>query len=315
MPFTMSARLACVAQHTYKIEGSTNNLAVTGSADLLNSACVGYLGTVAARESVGHGIDAALVGVIEEGVVVGVRGTLSPDSETRQPLEILADWMNDMGVVLTPGTFETYPFPGNVHGKFEASFCRLWDEVSALVAQRATDAPKRIYITGHSKGGAMCALFAWALSHQFPDHKIIVRAFAPARVGGGEFANAYNARIKNHVRFEFDDDPVPHLPIRTALAVAVGFDEKWAKLLTRVDPGYDDVGKLCYINENLSLRIPPPDFMEWRLQRLRARLSGNPIQAFKGLVRMLGCHAMKPGYSGAHYHTLPVGFADDLPPV
>ena len=51
------------------------------------------------------------------------------------------------------------------------------------------------------------------------------------------------------------------------------------------------------------------------LLRLRARVSGNPVQALQGIIQMLKCHSMAPGYRDAHYHTLPAGFADDRPPI
>ena len=321
----MTLRLASAAEHAYQIRGTTGDLRYTGLTTKPDPADVGYQGSVEAVQSVPEGIDAALVGRIAEGVVVAIRGTLSPDDSRWSRTARIADWTNNVGVELVPATYggaprpgEAQPFPGKVHELFAASFNRLWGAVLTSVERKIAGAPPRIYVTGHSKGGAIAAPFAYALAKTYPEHKIIVRTFAPARSVDVTFAAAYNALVPNHIRYEFNNDPVPHLPIETSALVGVledlhlptGLGQEW----TRVDPGYGSVGKLCYIDEHGRCATEPEVRNEDRLRRLvqfaATHLIG-PKTIFDDHPLWSGYTTYNPALPGG----MPPGMPPDVPPV
>ena len=108
-------------------------------------------------------IDACLVGTIPDGgVVVAFRGTLPPGHVS---LQVLLDWINDATArpVSAPG------MPGEVHEGFLGSLDALWDrllpEVKAKLAQAGSAA--KLYITGHSKGGAVAPLCGWLYAGKY----------------------------------------------------------------------------------------------------------------------------------------------------
>jgi hypothetical protein len=67
----------------------------------------------------------------------------------------------------------------------------------------------QLWITGHSKGGAIAALAAVRLQAEGVTPRIVT--FGAPKVGDEDFAAAYDARF-THTRYEYADDIVPHLP-------------------------------------------------------------------------------------------------------
>ncbi|MBE6049463.1 MAG: lipase family protein [Clostridium sp.] len=84
---------------------------------------------------------------------------------------------------------------------------------------------KKIYITGHSKGGAMAFLMACKVVMEGLPKPLVVTFGAP-RVGDYEFATKYNIET---YRYESFTDAVPHLPFTR--------DEKI--LISRLSPVYE----------------------------------------------------------------------------
>ncbi len=99
-------------------------------------------------------------------------------------------------------------FPGLVH----YGFCRAVDAVYPAVRSMLSSYPRdwRIWVTGHSLGGAMASL----VSHRLASEGFPIRAvytFGSPRAGDRKFRDAY--RLPNY-RFVNDNDLVPHLPLR-----------------------------------------------------------------------------------------------------
>ncbi len=73
--------------------------------------------------------------------------------------------------------------------------------------------PRIVYVTGHSKGGAMASLFGLrlrdALKKEVPDASVVIYTYGSPRVATEEFAANYN--VENHAYVAFAD-AVPHLP-------------------------------------------------------------------------------------------------------
>jgi pimeloyl-ACP methyl ester carboxylesterase len=151
-------------------------------------------------------IDACLVGENPDGVIVAFRGTLPPSWQSQASV---LDWLQDL--LCEP---ESRPgLPGEVHTGF-------YDATSAIVAAIAGEVlrlnptgSKKVYVTGHSLGGAMASIGAWIMQAQPYDISIArVVTFASPKPGDGAFQAAYQKVFTNHVRYENYDDLVPLLP-------------------------------------------------------------------------------------------------------
>ena len=84
----------------------------------------------------------------------------------------------------------------------------MWSDLS-----RSVPVGKPVYFTGHSKGGALANLAAarWA-SENAGKTPPIVTTFAAAKPGDAHFQAAYDKLVPHSLRYEYQDDIVPHLP-------------------------------------------------------------------------------------------------------
>jgi hypothetical protein len=188
-------------------------------------------------------VDAALVGTTADGVVLAFRGTLPID----QPgLDTLLDWFNDFCVLPVSGA----GLPGHVHEGFLRSLENLWGRVRQEVKDQSIAAGPGapVLVTGHSKGGGLAPLAAWRLTAG-EGHSARVVTFAAPRPGNADFADAYNSARIPHVRYEYADDVVPHLPpiglFAKVLRVLAARDPRFGKFTTL---GYESVGTLRFID-------------------------------------------------------------------
>lgn len=175
---------------------------------------------VVRREAViGHRtIDLALVGRVAEGVVVAFRGTLPPFFGGRHDgWEVLLDWLNDSLSVCV----EAPEYGGGVHLGFAHSARRLWEDVdgtpgvrSAIQIMLDRGASRHLFVTGHSKGGAVANLTAYRAAQldEWCDMPVSVATIAAARAGNAAFARAYAETRIACLRYEIPSDLVPHLP-------------------------------------------------------------------------------------------------------
>jgi len=260
---------------------------------------VGYTGAPVGVIA-GEGIDAGLVASVPEGVIISIRGT-TPPFEGAPPLKVIKDWAQNTGALLTAAGGHPPGFPGKIHFGFYQSFSKLWTELQPVVKAQVTAHPKKaIFVTGHSKGGAVCPLIAWRLHKDFGDtHSIKVRTFAAPRCGDGAFALAYNAAVPDHVRYEFDDDIVPHLPVATALASAIGFSAPAAGFISMIDPGYGEIGELGYIKANGTISGATTGLEASRFASLTSLLVSG-----LGPATIVACHGISKstdGYVKAQY--------------
>jgi len=157
-------------------------------------------------------IDHALVGRVAEGIVVAFRGTLPPFVEDDHgPGEVARDWINNAEFLSRENTV----YPGRVHAGFAGSVERLWGQVApAIHGLIRPGGPNRLYVTGHSKGGALANLAAWrALGIAGLEGPIRVLTIAAARCGNEDFRTAYQAHGGISCRrYESAADVVPLVP-------------------------------------------------------------------------------------------------------
>lgn len=176
------------------------------------------------------GIDACYFGETEEIAILAFRGTLPPslDVGVQEFLRILLDWLNDAKLVQVPGK----NLPGLVHQGFLSSLDNLWPGIDNFkIAESIQN--KKLYITGHSKGGGLTYLAAMRLLSAKGIKPAGVYSYAAPRVGNAEFALSYDANLKALTqRYEFQDDIVPHLPPHTGswLSALRGAEKAAAKL-------------------------------------------------------------------------------------
>ena len=74
------------------------------------------------------------------------------------------------------------------------------------------DAPPRIYVTGHSLGGALACLAAVELAKQIPEAEITCYTFGAPRVGNRAFAKYAEFKVPDTWAVVRLEDPVPRIP-------------------------------------------------------------------------------------------------------
>ncbi|KXZ45674.1 hypothetical protein GPECTOR_52g71 [Gonium pectorale] len=103
-----------------------------------------------------------------------------------------------------------------VHGGFHFSYDSVRDTVFGLLDEmRATrPGPWRVYVTGHSLGGALATLAAYELAERrLPaDPPVVMYTYGAPRVGNKAFAEAFNALVPDAFRCTNDKDVVPRVP-------------------------------------------------------------------------------------------------------
>lgn len=150
-------------------------------------------------------VHAAIVGYSKAGIIVSCRGT-----EENMP-GILIDWMNNF----VSGQVSFAPFGnGMVHKGFLNAVTGIMDNVlqcvkDLLIKDNIRNTPQKIYVTGHSKGGAMASLMAKILRN-YLNSEIIVYTFGAPRVGDETFKENYDIL---HYRYESFLDAVCHLSL------------------------------------------------------------------------------------------------------
>jgi hypothetical protein len=147
-------------------------------------------------------INACLVGKNANGIIVAFRGTIPPGDP-----DYIPDWLEDFFEVPTT----CGALPGQVHSGFCHDIHSIIEPIIAAV-QSFNPAPGTpVYVTGHSKGGALASLGAYLLSAAGIAVKQVV-TFASPRTGDPEFQAGYQKVIPNQIRYENYGDLVPLLP-------------------------------------------------------------------------------------------------------
>ncbi len=164
-----------------------------------------FLGDVYSFTGGIESIHAGLVGISKVGIIISLRGTDGNDTEFGSFL----DWMNNFLAMQVP--FAPYG-KGNVHLGFLSAVNSIKDSIIAKTKELLSklgnyEKAPVIYITGHSKGGAMAAIMAKILQKQV-NNQIIVYTFGAPRVGDSEFRMNY---LVPHFRYESFLDIVCHL--------------------------------------------------------------------------------------------------------
>ena len=215
--------------------------------------------------------DAAYLWLSSSGLIIAFRGTLPYDSGAGDPAAqamVLQDWLNDAD--FAP---ETDPELGQVHKGFRDSFYALWPGIQGEIrnwqaAGKITPAT-RVYVTGHSKGGALAMLAALKLKAEklLPVNQVLT--FAAPRAGGADFAARYAAQGIDGIRYENQDDVVPHVPLDQQELAFLPLLQQLLSWNGDQAGDYTSVGKLRYITADGGIVAPPDADAEARLNTQR----------------------------------------------
>lgn len=219
-----------------------------------------------------HLIDAAFVGSGPSGVVLAFRGTLPVSAPDHK--QMIKDWLDDLEATLIVGD----NLPGRVHRGFLDALDVLWPAVSQCVTEQlALSEVKRLIITGHSKGGAMAHLAAarFALSTPTGGPAISVRTFEGAHPGDQAFADGYQRLVPDAIRYEYQDDLVPHLPPSILLRHFLKDDDNFRSYFLAADAAVDyaPAGRLQFIDWDGNIREQSTVLSAERLLNLSKKLA------------------------------------------
>lgn len=191
-------------------------------------------------------INACLVGLstAQDAVVVAFRGTLPPSERS---ITTLIDWMNDF--YAAPMTVTG--IPGSVHSGFWDGLDSLWatllPQVKTLM-QGSGGQTLPLYITGHSKGGALASLAAARFHFLEGIEPTAIYTFASPMPGDDVFAASYPYN-GIHSRYEYQDDIVPNLPPDSTLVELLQAIPDIGKYFDGMQSwDYTPVGTLQFIN-------------------------------------------------------------------
>jgi hypothetical protein len=202
-PIPLNCTLACACRTSYGIDPASGIYTpVSPFSDVVdfNSGPTAINGTGSNR------INACLVGKNSNGIIVAFRGTIAPG----QP-DSLPDWLDDFfDVPTTCGSF-----PGLVHSGFCHDIQSIIEPIIAAV-KALNPSQNKVYVTGHSKGGALASLGAYLLTAAgVPVQQVV--SFASPRTGDPDFQAGYQKVVPNQIRYENYGDIVPLVPPSAAV--------------------------------------------------------------------------------------------------
>jgi hypothetical protein len=160
-------------------------------------------------------------------VFVIFRGTDRVGCNTSKAGYTWAEWMaSDFKFLKRDAAVMNIQIQGQVHrGMVESLMAQnpgdqqnfadeLGTTVAALVKNKTTGDTKKVWITGHSLGGAHAQLFAMFLKFNYSIQAQGLYTYEAPHPGDAKFVAQLNSVIgKNRIqRFEFGDDPIPTLP-------------------------------------------------------------------------------------------------------
>jgi hypothetical protein len=139
---TLDGRLLCSSQCAYEI-----------STPYFRGASY-RPGTVAKR--ITRGVNSALIGHTTDGITIAFRGTQTTS---------LLDWLQNAALFLSDVDEEKYKIQGKIHTGFYRGTKSIWKPLRGIIKEMIQEAEdkgwsKNIYLTGHSKGGAMASIAA-----------------------------------------------------------------------------------------------------------------------------------------------------------
>jgi Lipase (class 3) len=211
--------------------------------------------------------------------------------------EIDAGVLCDFDALMVPPTAFSGKFL--VHQGFNDALVKLLKAGLPLIETLIGGASdtKPIYVTGHSKGGALANLAAYFCKSNWPSRHVFLTTFAAPRCGDADYQAAFDTLVPHSVRYEAQDDIVPHLPPNIGFKALLNRLPVLRSRLDGLTHGYASVDTLKFIDWSSKIVGDSPIL---ELHRL-ANLAGLMIELdFAKIVRD---HTLDAGgvYAGAPY--------------
>ena len=166
-----------------------------------------------------------IIAISTEGrIAIAFRGTSDFKDAFTDILAIKKRWLHGKRLFFTP----------KVHFGFLNAYRPVRKRILKSIKKLAKKDRKRIYVTGHSLGGALATLCAADIRRSVRLQTTMYNFGAP-RVGNRRFAKLYDKLVPDTFRFVNDKDIIPTIP----------------KI------GYNHVGNLCYFDEEAGTKINP----------------------------------------------------------
>jgi hypothetical protein len=205
-------------------------------------------------ESAGMRVDIGSVEGADPPVyTVAFRGTALDGDDRERMLNIITDLR-----ALVPVALAGTSYPGRVHRGFNDGLSKLWDAgLSTELAERLVGA--RVWLTGHSLGGAMATLAAPRIETLAYDPDAIagVYVFGSPRVGNARFREAYDGAFGQRTfRVTYGSDVVTHM------APALSYEQSILRLsglsglfglVSDQFAQYEHVGRFCWYRRDQRL--------------------------------------------------------------
>ena len=277
---TLDCRLMCAAGTAYGIAANTGAFTPIEP----HYSAVGFKDKPTVVAGGPDKINAALVGVSDDGIIVAFRGTLSFEREKAS----IEDWVQDLMVMPK----EVEGLPGKVHSGFYQAVKSIHDPlITALLELRHDNPGVPIFVTGHSKGAAVASLFAILVQGGHSGLPTpIVYAFASPKPGDRAFAEGYNALIKQ-TSYENYLDIVPMLPPSKTFTRASEKVPQLSKLFeAAADWDYCPVGLRYYIKANGSVEANNSWVEDFRIGQIIKELTQDNADAVTA-AHCSGCQA------------------------
>lgn len=230
-------------------------------------------------------IDACLIGVNKDGIIVAFRGTIQP-----HPFSVaaLSDWLHGI-VESTPRHRDN--IPGCLHDSTLSAVESIWPRIIEPIEYFHRLYPKKpLFLTGHSKGGAMAIIAAAKFHFNHPDmlQPSNVYTFGTPHPGDGAFAQNFPFSKIPVTRYENYLDAIPFLPpgklfFRLTCRIPIVGD-----LFDRIvkNWNYVPLGKLQYVTEDHRIVEDDPGLTVVRLGEIVAQL----VQGKDGLKKLAEAH-------------------------
>ncbi len=191
-------------------------------------------------------IDSCYIADAGDIILLAFRGTTPPSEDSIIPWDLLNNFLAE--------PVEVTGIPGKLHKGFSNSVNRLWEEGFAEEVTKRLTAGKSLYITGYSKGAALTPIAASFLDQKtnIDVSQVKIYIFEPPRPGDAQFKTYFNQRFPTAIRYEYQDDIVPHLPPIEAIIDLLIEKSEIAEILNKYlgldEWDYKSVGNLRFVN-------------------------------------------------------------------
>lgn len=204
-------------------------------------------------------INAAILVKIPKGVIIAFRGTEAS----------IWDWLNNFELTNINNISRNQLYHNGRHKGFDDSLKSLH---GAIIKDKKIWQPfigdqsdKSLFITGHSKGGALATGATVDFRSDFKG-ELVTYTFEAPRFFTADGATENRESLENLWRFEYQHDLVPHVPLGkitydlllkeenqkyiAVLAWIFNFPPDWKSRVERNNINFVPVGKLMYVEDN-----------------------------------------------------------------